>query len=91
MLYIDEEKAWYKAMKESAVHPTERSESAKQKDMSKQTEDGVPVHSFKTLFNDLATLTKNEVRIGESTVYMYSQPTAFQKKIFDELGFSYQM
>ena len=41
----------------------EVSESAKAKAASKQTPDGMPVHSFPTLMADLGTLTLNDVSL----------------------------
>ena len=38
-----------------------RSDAARAKDKTKQTEEGFPVHSFRTLLADLGTLAKNRV------------------------------
>ncbi len=41
------------------VAPAERSEAARQKASSRTLPDGSPVHSFKTLLEDLASITRN--------------------------------
>ena len=40
-------------------------EAAKREAKTKQTDDELPVHSFRSLLADLAYLTKNTVRFGE--------------------------
>ena len=51
------------AARTSPVAPAQVSPAAKNKAASRQTADGHPVHSFRTLLQDLATLTRNVVRI----------------------------
>jgi transposase len=46
----------------SVVAPAQRSASAKAKASRKRTVDGFPVHSFRTLLKDLATICKNRVQ-----------------------------
>ena len=60
----------------------QRSESAEQKAISRQTADGLPVHSFRTLLADLATLTRNHVRLGEQAFDMLATPTVMQARAF---------
>jgi hypothetical protein len=45
------------------VAPAERSPAAKRKAASKQTEDGLPVSSFRDLIDALATLCRNRIRL----------------------------
>jgi hypothetical protein len=47
----------------SIVAPAERSVAAHHKDLTNRTADGRPVNSFRTLLDDLATLSKNRIRI----------------------------
>ena len=49
------------ACRESVVAPAQPSPAAKQKASTKRTEDDQPVHSLRTLLDDLATITKNQV------------------------------
>jgi hypothetical protein len=46
------------------------------------------VHSFKTLLNGLATLTKNRLTLqgGEATFEKVAQPTALQQRALALLG-----
>lgn len=70
------------------VAPAERSPQAGRKAASKRTEDGLPVHSFKTLLAELGTLCRNRVRI-ESTGQTFEQltePTPLQARAFELLG-----
>jgi len=62
------------------VAPAQRSQSAQQKAASQQTADGLPVHSFRSLLADLATLTRNRVRMGEQVFDMLATPTAVQER-----------
>jgi hypothetical protein len=65
------------------------SPAARRTAASKRTEDGHPVHSFRTLLTELATITRNSVRFGadlETTVL--ATPTALQKHAFDLLEIS---
>jgi len=52
---------------------------------TQQTADGLPVHSFRTLLADLATLTRNRVRVGEQAFDMLATPTAVQQRAFELL------
>jgi transposase len=82
LLFDDEDRAQAEAKRKSVVAPAERSDSALAKDRTKQTSDGLPVHSFRTLLADLATLTKNRVRAGEATLDMLAAPTPIQSRAF---------
>ena len=66
-----------------------RSEQAKAKDASKQAEDGLPVHSFRTLLKDLGTLTYNITHTAlhpEVKITLTTRPTPLQDKAFKLLG-----
>lgn len=85
LLFDDEDPAAAQAQRASVVAPAQRSRSAQQKVASKQTADGSPVHSFRTLLADLATLTRNRVRMGERTFDMLATPTAVQERALNLL------
>jgi len=85
LLFDDEDHAGAQAMRSSIVAPARRSASAHKKAVSKQTSDGLPAHSFRTLLADLATLTRNQVRLGEQTFPMLATPTAVQQRAFQLL------
>jgi transposase len=78
ILFDDEDRESAQALRKSVVAPAQRSARARQKAASKQTEDGLPVHSFRTLLQDLATLTRNRVRMGEHSFDMLATPTPLQ-------------
>ena len=63
MLFDDEHKAEAKALSGSVVAPARRSAHAQQKAQQRRTDDGIPVHSFETLLEDLATLCRNTIRV----------------------------
>ncbi len=68
--------------RESLVQPAKKSDGAKRKANSGRTEDGLPVHSFQTLLQDLATLTRNHVRVpgaGTKTANVLVRPTPLQE------------
>jgi len=85
MLFDDEDRDRAQAQRTSIVAPAQRSESAQKKAVSKQTADGLPVHSFQTLLADLATLTRNRVRMGAQSFDMFATPTPVQRQAFQLL------
>ena len=88
MLFDDDDPQAAEAARKSIVSPAERSPKAKRKDFFKRTEDGMPVHSFQTLLKDLATLTRNEVRVGEQTLQMMATSTPVQRRALQLLQVS---
>jgi len=88
-LFDDHERDVAEATRTSIVQPAPRSEAARAKEMRKQTDDGSPVHSFRTMLADLGTLAKNRVRlvgVSGSEFYKLTQPTALQQRALDLLG-----
>jgi transposase len=85
LLFDEEDHEAAETQRSSIVAPAQRSLSAQQKAISKQTADGFPVHSFRTLLADLATLTRNRVRMGEQLFDMLATPTALQERAFELL------
>ena len=76
--------------KDSVVSPAKKSEKAKAKAQKKRTDDNLPVHSFQTLLDDLATIVKNTVSTtiaNKSFIFeKITQPTAIQQRAIDLLG-----
>jgi len=85
LLFDDEDQQAAQAQRTSIVAPAQRSESARQKAATKQTADGLPVQSFRSLLADLATLTRNRVRMGEQVFDMLATPTAVQQRALELL------
>jgi len=82
MLFDDDDRRQAEAKRTSVVSPAQRSDAALNKDRTKHTATGQPVHSFRTLLDDLATLTKNRVRSGDATFDLLATPTDIQSQAF---------
>ena len=74
------------------VTRAQRSESAQTKDRKKRNQEDLPLHSFRTLIEDLGTICLNTVEcILVSGKYVFSKitrPTQLQQKALDLLGVS---
>jgi transposase len=89
MLYDDAEKDLAETLRSSVVAKAQRSPSAITKQTSGVTPDGLPVHSFRSLLADLATLAKNTVVTVLNPNHeftLHTRPTVIQQKAFDILG-----
>ena len=89
LLFDDDDAAAAEAARPSVVAPAAVSESAREKARSKRTADGLPVHSFRTLLGDLATVAKNRVvpKIpGSEPFYTITRPTKLQRQALALLG-----
>jgi len=93
MLFDDDDKPTAQASRDSVVQPAQRSQRARRKANTKRTDDGLPVHSFQTLLNDLATVARNTLLPnvpGATPFERLTTPTALQQRAFDLLGVSPQ-
>ena len=91
LLYDDIDKDAAEAQRSSVVAKAERSPAAVTKQTTGRTEDDLPVHSFRTLLNDLATLTRNTLVTAispEQPFTLTARPTRVQQKARDLLGLS---
>jgi transposase len=91
MLFDDEHLDEASAARASPVIKAVRSEHARAKDAGKRADDGLPLHSFRTLLQDMATLTYNIARTGanpNATIVITSRPTPIQDKAFTLLALS---
>ena len=89
MLFDDEYLDEASASRASPVAKAVRSEQAKAKDASKRADDGLPLHSFRTLLKDLGTLTYNITYTAlnpEAKIVLTTRPTPLQDKAFKLLG-----
>ena len=89
LLFDDEEPEVAEAARASVVAPAEVSPSAQDKARSKRTASGESVHSFRTLLDNLATITKNRVvapLAGAEPFDLITRPTELQRKAFKLLG-----
>ena len=89
ILFDDHDRAAAAADRKSIVAPAERSPAAKRKVTSRRTDDGLPVHSFRSLLNDLATVCLNKVSLPSNPKYRFelpTKPTPLQARAFELLG-----
>jgi transposase len=89
ILFDDDDKPQAQAARASIVAPAQRSAAAKLKALTKQTSDGIKVHSFQTLIGDLATIVKNRIQPTDRNIAVFdmlTQPTVIQQRAFDLLG-----
>ena len=87
MLFKDDDPAAAAAERSSPVAKAKVSPAARRKAITRRAEDGQPVHSFRTLLQDLANLTRNRVRFGDARpTTILSRPTPTQTRAFELLG-----
>jgi transposase len=86
ILFDDHDHQAAEASRLSPVSKAQPSPAAKRKATTKRTTDGQPVHSFRTLLADLATLARNVVNFGKAgELTMLTRPTMIQQRAFDLL------
>ena len=86
ILFDDHDKPQARAARVSVVAPARRSDAARRKAATKETDDGLKVHSFQTLLADLATVVKNRILPKDKKIPafdMLTTPTTLQQKAFD--------
>jgi transposase len=89
ILFDDDDKAAAEARRKSVVQPAKRSLKALKKVRTKRTEDDLPVHSFRTLLQDLATLVIDRVQpkpLGLPAFDKFTTPTPLQQRALELLG-----
>jgi len=92
MLFDDHDRAAGEALRSSPVAKAEVSPAATRKARTKRTDNGQPVHSFRTLLADLATLTRNTVSYGKGPkLALLARPTEIQQHALDLLGVKLQL
>ncbi len=88
ILFDDHDNAAAEAARASIVAKAERSKAADRKAATKRTPDGLPVHSFRSLLADLATVTRNTMAMMQSletTFVLYPKLTPVQDRAFQLL------
>lgn len=87
ILFDDHDPEAAEASRISPVAKAQPSPAATRKATTKRTNDGQPVHSFRTLLADLATLARNVVNFGKAgELTMFTKPTKVQQRALDLLG-----
>jgi len=87
LLFEDHDRPAAAATRTSPVAAAEVSPATRAKVRRRKSDDGEPLHSFRTLLADLATLTRNTVRFSDNLpMTVLSPPTSLQQRAFDLLG-----
>jgi hypothetical protein len=89
LLFDDEFLEQAQGQRASPVAKVVRSEHARHKDTSKHASDGLPLHSLRTLLQDLATLAYNITHTSlnpNAKIVITTRPTPLQDKAFRLLG-----
>jgi hypothetical protein len=89
LLYDDTDRETAARMRNSVVAKAQRSPSARRKETTGRTDDGLPVQSFQSLLGDLATYCRMQATTPINPKYvftLYSRPNATQQRAFDLLG-----
>ena len=69
------------------VAPAKRSPAAQRKAATRTTTSGAPAHSFTSLLDHLATLTRNTIQItGDTAFELLADPTPTQRQAFELLN-----
>jgi transposase len=94
ILFDDHDKPQAQAARTSIVAPALRSEAARRKAATRKTDEGLKVHSFRTLLSDLATLVKNRIQPKDQKIPAFdllTTPTKLQQQAFDLLGLALRL
>ena len=86
LLFDDTDKDAAEAARESVVAKAQRSPPAIRKQTTGITAEGTPVHSFRTLLADLATLARNTIVTAVAPnlpLTVYTRPTRVQQRAFE--------
>jgi hypothetical protein len=89
ILFDEDDPQAAQAQRISIVAPAQRSASARTKAKRKRTKDDFPVHSFRTLLKDLATICKSRIqpRLPDAPAFeKITIPTRLQQRVFQLLG-----
>jgi len=85
LLFQDHDRAAAAGQRASVVARAEISPAAQQKKARGRTDEGLPVHSFRTLMAALGSATKARIRIGEHAFDQLAQLTPLQERAFQLL------
>ena len=88
ILFDDHDKAGADAARTSIVVKAKRSKAADRKAVTQRTDDGLAVHSFRSLLGDLATVTRNTMAMvgqGHATFVLHPNLTPVQARAFQLL------
>jgi hypothetical protein len=89
MLYDETDHEAAAAMRTSIVAKAERSDAARRKQTTGRTDDGLPVHSFRSLLADLATYCRIQATTALNEKYVFTlhtRSTPIQSRAFELLA-----
>ncbi len=89
MLFQDDDPDGTSSRRTTPVEPAKPSESAPREAATETARCDTPVHSLRTLLQDLANLTCNEVSVANQPgrpFMLLARPTALQEQAFRRLG-----
>jgi hypothetical protein len=85
LLFHDHDRAAATGERANVVAKAAISPAARRKKARGKTDDGLPVHSFRTLMADLGNATRARVRVGGHTFHKLAQLTPLQERAFQLL------
>ena len=93
LLFDDHDPAAAALQRRSIVAPAQRSPAAKAKAARERAADDLPVHSFRTLLAELATLSVNTMQVADTgaSFPLQTEPTPVQQRCFELLGVTPRM
>ena len=94
LLFEDHDKGTAQQSRASVVKPAQRSPAAHKKARTKRSDQDLPVHSFRSLLADLATITLNQLQPaapGLSSFLKLTTPTSLQNEALTRLGIKLQL
>ena len=89
MLFRDDDKEAALTKRTSPVAPALRSDGALRKIQTKYSDDGQPVHSFKSLLRDLSTIVSNRIKPNDEDFpdfVVITTPTILQTGLPEIIG-----
>lgn len=90
LLFDDDQPEEAASARSSPVAQAKRSQSAQDKAATKKTPDGWPVHSFRTLLDNLDTIALSTIEVSEAktTIKKVTRLSPYQAHVFKLLGVS---
>ena len=91
LLFEEDDREGARRRRATPVAKAEPSAGARRKAARRRTPDGFPVHSFRTLLDDLSSVVVNSVRLpgaGETGLAVVTRPTELQRRAFELLEVS---
>ena len=91
ILFDEDDPVGAEQRRTSIVDTAKKSDSARTKAKTKRTAENLPVHSFRSLLTDLATITRNTIQPGQKQLPSFqkvTQPTPLQQRALELLKVS---